>query len=127
MGVWQGTQPPDKWDTESSDAMWRMSNAIMMNAPIAIAETHCLFTFILFITLFKIMWFIHRAIARPSILVPPVQHAVQLAAHFWKVSQPNLQWAANIFCSPLLWMAQSFISSIGGDTLIVIGTLPDCI
>ena len=125
MGVWQGTQPPDKWDTESSDAIWRMSNAIMTNAPIAIAETFCLFIFILFVTLFEIMWFIPRAIVRPSILVPPVQHAVQLAVHFWKVSQPNLQWAANIFCSLLLWMAQSFISSIGYDTLIMIGKLPD--
>ena len=126
MGVWQGTQPPDKWDTESSDAIWRMSNAVMTNAPIEIAETLCLFIFILFITLFEIMWFIPRAIVHPSIAVPLVERAQNLAAHFWKVSQPNLQWAANLFCSPLLWVAHSFISAIGCDTLIMIGKLPDC-
>ena len=126
MGVWQGTQPPDKWDTESSEVMWRMSNAVMTNAPIAIAETLCLFVSILFIMLFEVMWFIPRAIIHPSIAVPLVERAQKLAAHFWKVSQPNLQWAANVFCSPLLWMTWSFISAIGCDTLITIGKLPDC-
>ena len=126
MGVWQGTQPPDKWDTESSEVMWRMSNAFMTNAPIAIAETLYLFMFILFITLFEIMWFIPRAIVHPSIAVPLVERAQKLAAHFCKVSQPNLQWASNLFCSPLLWMTHSFVSSIGCETPITIGKLPDC-
>ena len=126
MGVWQGTQPPDKLDTESSEVLWRMSNAFMSNAPIAIAETLGLFIFILFVTLCKIMWFIPRAIIHPSIAVPLVVCTQKLVAHFWKVSQPNLQWSANLFCSALLWAAQSFTSSIGCDTLITIGKLPDC-
>ena len=126
MGVWQGTQPPDKSDAESSEVMWRMSNAFVTNAPIAIAETLCLFTFILLITLFEIMWFNTRAIVHPSIAVPLVHRTQKLVAYLWKVSQPNLQWAANLFCSPLLWMAHSFISSIGFDKLITIGKLPDC-
>ena len=100
MGVWQGTQPPDKWDTEPSEVMWRMSNAIMMNAPIAIAEALCLFTFILLITLFEIMWFIPRAIVHPSIAVPVVQRGQKIVAHLWKVSQPNLQWAVNYSVLP---------------------------
>ena len=99
----------------------------MTNAPIAIAETLCLFTFILFVTLFEIMWLIPRAIIHPSIAVPLTEPAQKLVAHFWKVAQPNVQWAANLFCSPLLWVvAHSLISSIGFDALITIGKLPDC-
>ena len=85
MGVWQGTQSPDKWDIEPSEVIWRMRNAFVMNAPIAIAETACLFTFIFFIMLFEIMWFIPRAILHPSIAVPLVERAQKLAVHFWKV------------------------------------------
>ena len=126
MGVWQGTRPPDKWDTEPSEVVWRMSNSFVTNAPIAIAETLCLFTSILFITLFEIIWFIPRAIVHPSVAFPLVQHTQKLVAHFWKVPQPNLLWTANLFCSLLLWVANSFICSIGCDTLITIGKPPDC-